>query len=258
MKRALVGVGKALRDTGQSIERMGCRAQDNYIFSEKFCRHRAVMNLFDQRPSVKESNFIAPNASIVGNVEIEPHSSIWYGAVLRGDQSNLYVGGHTSIGDRSVVLTSTVNPTGFAARTYIGDWVTIGQGCVLRGCTVDNNSVVRRTPSIISLPFIVPPLTSPPCGPAKVGDGCVIQEGALVEAEAMLEPGSVLPQGARVPSGEVYGGNPAVFVRKLAAQEILGMTKSAEATTEVAAKHADEFLRYDTNYQLREEMTKES
>lgn len=232
MKRALVGVGKALRDTGQSIERMGCRAQDNFIFSEKFCRHRAVMNLFDQRPSVKPSNFIAPNASIVGNVEIEPHSSIWYGAVLRGDQSNLYVGGHTSIGDRSVVLTSTVNPTGFAARTYIGDWVTIGQGCVLRGCTVDNNSVV--------------------------GDGCVIQEGALVEAEAMLEPGSVLPQGARVPSGEVYGGNPAVFVRKLAAQEILGMTKSAEATTEVAAKHADEFLRYDTNYQLREEMTKES
>jgi carbonic anhydrase/acetyltransferase-like protein (isoleucine patch superfamily) len=235
MKRALVGVGKALRDTGQSIERMGMRAQDNFIFAEKFCRHRAIMALYDQRPSVNTEggqNFVAPNASIVGNVEIEPYSSIWYGAVLRGDQSNLYVGGHTSIGDRSVVLTSAVNPTGFSARTYIGDWVTIGQGCVLRGCTVDSGSVI--------------------------GDGCIIQEGALVEEKAMLEPGSVLPQGARVPSGEVYGGNPAVYVRKLSKSEIMENETSAEAVTRVAALHAEEFLKYDTNYQLREQMSKDS
>merc|ERR1712060_1045977 len=104
---------------------------------------------------------------VIGNVEVKCQSSIWYGAVLRGDQSNLYVGGCSSIGDRTVVQSSTVNPTGFSARTYIGDWVTIGQGCVLRGCTVDSGSVI--------------------------GDGCIIQEGALVEEKAMLEPGSVLP-----------------------------------------------------------------
>jgi len=230
MKRVLVGLGKALRDTGQSIERMGCRAQDNWIFAEKFCRHRAVMSLFDQRPAITQSIFVAPNASVVGNVEIMPHSSIWYGAVLRGDQSNIHVGGKTSVGDRSVVLTSAVNPTGFAARTYIGDWVSIGQGCVLRGCTVDDYAVV--------------------------GDGCVIQEGALVETQAVLEPGSVLPQGARVPAGEVYAGNPAVFVRKLSKEQIEENENAAEAIADLAAKHMDEFMPYDTNYQLRETMAK--
>ena len=76
-RRAVVGIGKALRDTGQSIERMGCRAQDNWIFQEKFCRHRAVMNLFDQKPKMAPNVFVAPNASVIGNVEIKPNSSIW-------------------------------------------------------------------------------------------------------------------------------------------------------------------------------------
>merc|ERR1719502_2577172 len=157
------------------------------MFSEKICRHRAIMNLFDQRPEKAADVFVAPNASVIGNVTCLDSSSIWYGAVLRGDQSNIHLGGYSSVGDRSVVLSAAINPTGFSARTYIGDWVTIGQGCVLRACTVDDYSVV--------------------------GDGCIIQEGALVERQAMLEPGSVLPSGARVPTGEVYGGNPASFVR---------------------------------------------
>ena len=76
-RRAVVGIGKALRDTGQSIERMGCRAQDNWIFQEKFCRHRAVMNRFDQKPKMAPNVFVAPNASVIGNVEIKPNSSIW-------------------------------------------------------------------------------------------------------------------------------------------------------------------------------------
>ena len=108
--------------------------------------------------------------------------------MIRGDQSPINVGGFSSIGDRSVVQSSAINPTGFSARTYIGDYVTIGQGCILRACTVDDNSVV--------------------------GDGCILQEGSLVDRGAMLEAGSLLPSGARVPSGEVYGGSPAVYIRK--------------------------------------------
>ena len=68
--------------------------------------------------------------------------------------------------------------------------------------------------------------------------------------------GSVLPQGARVPAGEVYGGNPAVFVRKLSKEQIEENEVAAEAISDLAAKHMDEFLPYDTNYQLREIMTK--
>ena len=77
MKRVLVGVGKALRDTGQAVERMGMRAQDNWIFQEKLCRHRAVMNLYDQRPALGAATFVAPNASVIGSVEIKESSSVW-------------------------------------------------------------------------------------------------------------------------------------------------------------------------------------
>jgi len=87
-----------------------------------------------------------------------------------------------------------------------------------------------------------------------VGDGCIIQEGALVDRNAMLEPGSVLPSGARVPSGEVYGGNPATFVRKLSKEEIAEFEETAELTADLAAKHADEFLPHGTMWQLKEQM----
>lgn len=196
-----------------------------------------------------------------------------YGAVLRGDQSSIYVGAYSSIGDRTVVQarrlrtsraptrrdctnvigvilvsslglllipacslrslvacaqSSAINPTGFSARTYIGDYVTIGQGCTLRACTVDDNSVI--------------------------GDGCILQEGSLVDEGAMLEAGSLLPSGARVPSGQVYGGNPASFVRKLEKAELTEFQMTAEKTPELAAKHADEFLPYGEMYQLKAEM----
>ena len=123
---------------------------------------------------------------------------------------------------------SAINPTGFSARTYVGDYVTIGQGCVMRACTVDDNSVV--------------------------GDGCILQEGSLVDRGAMLEAGSLLPSGARVPSGEVYGGRPAAFVRKLSKEETAEFESTAKLTTDLAAKHADEFLPYGQMYQLKAEL----
>jgi len=228
LKRVVVGVGRGFRETGQALERMGCRAQDNWIFSERICRHRALMNLFDQRPKLGAAVFVAPNASVIGSVDIKDNASIWYGAVVRGDQSNIYIGGYSSVGDRTVIQSAAINPTGFSARTHIGDFVTIGQGCILRACTVEDKSVV--------------------------GDGCIIQEGALVDRGAMLEPGSMLPSGARVPPGEVYGGSPAQFVRKLSKEEIAEFHETAEANASLADKHADEFLPYGTLYQLREEM----
>ena len=69
-----------------------------------------------------------------------------------------------------------------------------------------------------------------------------------------LEAGSLLPSGARVPSGEVYGGNPAVFIRKVQKAELTEIQMSAEATASLAAQHADEFLPYGEMYQLKEQL----
>ena len=77
------------------------------------------------------------------------------------------------------------------------------------------------------------------------------------DRDAMLEPGSLLPSGARVPSGEVYGGSPAAFVRKLSKDELAEFKVTAEATSSLATKHADEFLPYGTLYQLKEEMLRQ-
>ena len=152
--------------------------------------------------------------------------------MVRGDQSSITIGSYSSIGDRTVVQSSAINPTGFSARTYVGDYVTIGQGCILRACTVDDNSVV--------------------------GDGCILQEGSLVDRGSKLEAGSLLPSGARVPPGEVYSGNPAVFVRKLQKEELTEFQMGCEQMADVAAKHADEFLPYGEMYQLKEEMLSKS
>ena len=162
MKRLSVLAGKALRETGQALDRMGMRGQDNWVFLEKICRHRSIMNLFDQRPVIHDNVFVAPNASVIGNVNVNDSANIWYGAVVRGDQSPIHIGGFTSIGDRSTVLSCAANPTGFAARTFVGNWVTVGQNCVLKGCTVDDY--------------------------ATIGDGSVIQEGAYVEVSGALYP----------------------------------------------------------------------
>ena len=80
LRRVTVAVGRGFRETGQALERMGMRAQDNWLFQEKLCRHRAVMNLYDQRPVLGAATFVAPNASVIGSVEIKDCSSIWCAA----------------------------------------------------------------------------------------------------------------------------------------------------------------------------------
>ena len=168
MQRIALMAGKAMRETGQALDRMGMRGQDNWVFLEKICRHRSLMNLFDQRPLIHDNVFVAPNASVIGNVNVMDSASIWYGAVVRGDQSPIQIGGFTSIGDRSTILSIATNPTGFAARTFVGNWVTVGQNCVLKGCTVDDY--------------------------ATIGDGSVIQEGAYVEVREHSNPTVTQPQ----------------------------------------------------------------
>jgi len=267
----MFSLGKLLRETGQALDRMGMRGQENWAFLEKICRHRTLMNLFDQRPQIHDNVFVAPNAAVIGNVNVMDSANIWYGAVVRGDQSPIAVGGFTSIGDRSAILSAThvkefgcdnsmptllacnisvpcnrhrirkhltpecasrrstaTNPTGFAARTFVGNWVTIGQNCVLKGCTVDDF--------------------------ANIGDGCVILEGAYVEQYSVLEAGSVLPAGARVPQGEIHGGNPACFVRKVPKHEMdtSDQEKVAESFVALASRHNSEFLPYGTLYQHKQ------
>jgi hypothetical protein len=99
MRYLTTGVGRAIRETGQALDRLGMRAQGDHSFKEKcktsnpadphlrpglVCRHRQVMHLFDKHPYLATDSWVAPNAAVIGDVQIGDKSSVWYGCVLRG------------------------------------------------------------------------------------------------------------------------------------------------------------------------------
>eukprot|EP00983_Pelagomonas_calceolata_P036067 1128216-Pelagomonas_calceolata.AAC.2 len=95
-----------------------------------------------------------------------------------------------------MLATCRAVPTGLNAATLIGDFVTVEPYCTLRSCRVE--------PKVL------------------IGARSVVCEGAIIESEAILTPGSVVPPARRIPSGELWGGNPARFIRKLTGNEVGG------------------------------------
>lgn len=212
--KAIYTVGFWIRETGQAIDRLGCRLQGNYYFQEQLSRHRTLMNIFDKAPRVHKDAFIAPSASLLGNVEVGQGSSIWYGCVLRGDVNHIRVGSGTNIQDHSLVHVAKSNLAGKVLPTIIGDNVTVGHSAVLHGCTVEDE--------------------------AFIGMGATLLDGVVVEKHGMVAAGSLVRQNTKIPSGEVWGGNPAKFLRKLTEEEMAFIPQSATNYANLAQVHAAE------------------
>ncbi|KAK6150653.1 hypothetical protein DH2020_015585 [Rehmannia glutinosa] len=227
--RAFYTVGFWIRETGQALDRLGCRLQGNLLFHEQVSRHRTLMNVFDKVPVVEKGAFVAPSASITGDVYVGPSSSIWYGCVLRGDANSISIGAGTNIQDNSLVHVAKSNLGGKVLPTLIGDNVTVGtfwilrdmlhigwtgHSAVLHGCTVEDETFV--------------------------GMGATLLDGVIVEKHAMVAAGALVRQNTRIPAGEVWGGNPAKFLRKLTDDEIAFISQSAINYANLAQAHAAE------------------
>ncbi|KAG5065193.1 hypothetical protein AAZX31_04G030400 [Glycine max] len=212
--RAIYSVGNWIRETGQAIDRLGSRLQGGYYFQEQLSRHRTLMNIFDKAPVVDKDVFVAPSASVIGDVQLGRGSSIWYGVVLRGDVNIIRVGNGTNIQDNSLVHVAKSNLSGKVLPTIIGDNVTVGHSAVIHGCTVEDE--------------------------AFVGMGAILLDGVVVEKNAMVAAGALVRQNTRIPSGEVWAGNPAKFLRKLTDEEIAFISQSATNYTNLAQVHAAE------------------
>jgi len=115
---------------------------------------------------------VAPVATIVGDVAIGKGSSVWYGAVLRGDLDRIVVGEHCSIQDNAVVHGDKGNPT------VIGDRVTVGHGAVVHGCTIASDCIIGMNATISSR--------------ANIGRGSIVAAGAVVPEGAQFPPNSVI------------------------------------------------------------------
>mmetsp|Transcript_19141 Transcript_19141/g.41571 ORF Transcript_19141/g.41571 Transcript_19141/m.41571 type:complete len:233 (-) Transcript_19141:282-980(-) len=221
-------VSKGLREAGNAM-----RGEAGVL--EIISRHRPKMTFLGQSPFVTNDTFIAPTASVIGEVTNWDQSSVWYGAVVRADSSHpVTIGFTSSVGEGSVVTTLKKNgslKTGFPPVTNIGHYVTIGGGCVLKSCRIDDLVVI--------------------------GEKCTILEGAVVESNVILEPGTVVPPYAYIPSGQKWGGNPATFVATVTTDEAEEIKKTSLEIHQRAKEHLTEFLPVGSTYVHLEDLEKQ-
>ncbi len=149
-------------------------------------------------PEIGENTFLAETATIIGDVKIGRDSSIWYGAVLRGDVNSITIGDRTNIQDGTVIHTlysQSKNPS----QTHIGSDVSVGHNVTIHGAIIEDNCLIGMGSTILDN--------------AVVASGCIIAANALVLSNAKLEPNSV------------YAGVPAKKVKEVTAEqrdEIIG------------------------------------
>lgn len=148
-----------------------------------------------KEPSIAAGAVVFPGAQIVGDVTLAPGASVWYNAVLRGDEAPITVGRDSNIQDGCILHVDHGRPTA------VGDEVTVGHGCILHGCTVGDRVLV--------------------------GMGSILLNGAVLEEGCMLGAGSLVTEGTVIPSGMLAFGRPAKPVRPLTPEEQEGLRESA-------------------------------
>lgn len=194
------------------------------------------MTFLGRTPFSTNDAFVAPTASVIGDVTCWDQSSVWYGAVVRADSSHpVTIGFTSSVGEGSVVTTLKKNGTlltGFPPACHVGHYVTVGAGCVLKSCRIDDLVVV--------------------------GDKSTVLEGALVEANVVLEPGTVVPPYGRIPTGQRWGGNPAAYVADLTADEVENIKKVSVEVHQRAKEHLLEFLPVGNSYVHMEDLERKA
>lgn len=159
-------------------------------------------------PKIADSAFIAPNATVVGDVEIGPESGIWFGCVIRGDVNYIRIGERTNIQDGSVVhVTKHTHPT------IIGSDITIGHMALIHGCTLEDRCFIGMRATIM--------------------DGVVVEPGAVVAAGSLVTPGK------RVAAGELWAGSPARFLRRIEDEERAGFDAIAPRYVGLAREYRE-------------------
>lgn len=147
-------------------------------------------------PRLGQGVFVADSARVVGDVHLGDESSIWYGAVIRGDVYHIRIGARVNVQDMSMIHVTT----GTHATT-VGDDVTIGHRATLHGCTIEPR--------------------------ALIGMGATVMDGAVVGEEAMVAAGALVPPGMNVPARTLAIGAPARNARPLTEAELTRLTESA-------------------------------
>ncbi|MDQ1148349.1 gamma carbonic anhydrase family protein [Sphingobacterium zeae] len=147
-----------------------------------------ILPVLDKSPKIAEECFLAPNSTIVGDVEIGHHCSVWFNAVVRGDVNYIRIGNYTNIQD-GAVLHCTYKKCG----TSIGSYVSIGHQAMVHGCVVEDHVLI--------------------------GMGAIVMDNAVIESNVIIAAGAVVLENTRCESGFLYAGVPAKKIKALTEEQ---------------------------------------
>jgi gamma-carbonic anhydrase len=164
-----------------------------------------LTNYLERHPSVAETAFVAPNASLMGAVTVGQHASIWYQAVVRADIHSIQIGNRTNIQDGSILHVADEYPL------TIGDDVTCGHRAIVHACSIADRVLI--------------------------GMGAIILDGAEIGSDCIIGAQALVTKGSKLPAGSLVIGSPAKVLRSLTDAEKASINALADKYVNVAAYH---------------------
>ena len=164
--------------------------------------------LGESRVEAHPQSWVAPNATLVGKIRLDAGASVWFGAVLRGDNELIHIGENSNVQDGSVMHTDMGHPL------TLGTGVTVGHNAMLHGCTVGDYSLI--------------------------GINAVVLNGAKIGKHCIIGANSLIPEGKEIPDGSLVMGSPGKVVKTLSDQQKKMLELSAAHYVQNAKRFRDE------------------
>ncbi|MGP1449500.1 MAG: gamma carbonic anhydrase family protein [Wolinella sp.] len=164
-------------------------------------------------PKIPHSVLVCEGSYIIGDVEIGEDSSVWFGAVIRGDVHKIRIGARVSVQDGSVlhVTHHTLPDKSDGNALQIGNDATIGHRVILHGCTIDSRVLV--------------------------GMGAIVMDGAEIGSDSIIGAGAVVTKGKKFPPRSLILGSPASFIRTLSDEEVIEIEAHAHRYVEFQRRY---------------------
>ncbi|TRX57120.1 gamma carbonic anhydrase family protein [Thalassomonas sp. M1454] len=164
-----------------------------------------IYQIDNKRPTFHQDTFVAPNATLIGDVQIHQHASIWFNVVIRADNDTITIGEGSNIQDGSILHVDAGKPI------LVGKNVTIGHKVMLHGCTIGDGSLVGMNAVILN--------------GATIGKGCLIGANSLI------------PENVNIPDGSMVLGSPGKVVKQLTDEHQALLAKGANHYVENGKKY---------------------
>ena len=171
--------------------------------------HPGIAARLKKGPTIHSSAWVVPGATVLGDVVLEEESSVWYGAVLRGDINRIIIGPRSNVQDNAVIHVDTGYPT------ILGELVTVGHTAVVHACKIDNEVLV--------------------------GMGSIILDDVEVGARSIIGANALVTMGMKIPPGSLVLGSPAKIRRELTLDEQKDIARWACSYVETSKQYREFF-----------------